>query len=183
VASLDDLQEVLFSADAIEARVAELAIEIERDFAERDLVVVGALTGSLLFIADLVRKLSLPLRLDFFGVSSYRTGTTSGELAFTKELALDVRERDVLVVDDILDTGRTLAAILQRLEQLAPRSVHTCMLLEKQARRACDVSADYVAFQIPDAFVVGYGLDFAEHYRNLPCIGVLKPEIYADSAS
>src|SRR5438093_210900 len=139
-------------------------------FIRRDLVVVSLLNGTVMFLADLIRHLSLPLRLDFIGVSSYREGAESRELIFTKELRLEVRGRDVLLVDDILDTGRTLRRVLGRLRQLKPRRIKTCVLLEKAARRIEKVRADYVGFSIPDLFVVGYGLDFAERYRNLPFI-------------
>ena len=118
------------------------------------------------------------MRLDFIGVSSYGLGTESGELVFTKELRLDVRGRDVLLVDDILDTGKTLHKVLAKMRALKPRRIKTCVLLDKASRRVEPVEADYVGFQIPDFFVVGYGLDFAERYRNLPFVGVLHPQIY-----
>jgi hypoxanthine phosphoribosyltransferase len=118
------------------------------------------------------------MRLDFMGVSSYSAGTESGELVFTKELRLDVRGRDVLLVDDILDTGNTLTRVLAKMELLKPRRIRTCVLLNKAARRVEDIQADYVGFEIPDYFVVGYGLDFAERYRNLPFVGVLHPHVY-----
>lgn len=134
-----------------------------------------------MFLADLIRHLSIPLRLDFIGVSSYGSGTTPGDLVFTKELRLEVKGRDVLVVDDILDTGKTLTRVLQKLRALKPRRIRTCVLLDKPSRRTEKVKADYVGFAIPDAFVVGYGLDYAERYRNLPFVGVLKPEMYRDA--
>jgi hypoxanthine phosphoribosyltransferase len=118
------------------------------------------------------------LRLDFIGVSSYGAGTESGDLVFTKELRLDVRGRDVLLVDDILDTGKTLCRVLAKIRALKPRRIKTCVLLNKAARRVEAVEADYVGFEIPDFFVVGYGLDFAERYRNLPFVGVLYPHVY-----
>src|SRR5690606_37635424 len=136
------------------------------------------LNGTVMFLADLIRQISLPLRLDFIGVSSYGAGTESRELVFTKELRLDVRGRDVLLVDDILDTGRTLKCVMEKLRLLKPRRIQTCVLLNKVARRIENVEADYVGFDIPDHFVVGYGLDFAERYRNLPFVGILKPHIY-----
>ena len=120
----------------------------------------------------------MPLRLDFIGVSSYGSGTVSRELVFTKELRLDVRDRDVLLVDDILDTGKTLTTVIAKLQKLRPRQIKTCVLLNKPARRVENVQADYAGFEIPDLFVVGYGLDYAERYRNLPFVGVLKPEMY-----
>lgn len=163
-------------------RVRELAKLITADFKGRELVVVALLNGTVPFLADLVRRLSLPLGLDFIGVSSYREGTVSRDLVFTKELRLDVRGRDVLLVDDILDTGRTLVSVLARLRQLQPRAIKSCVLLNKASRRTEPIEADYVGFEIPDLFVVGYGLDYAERYRNLPFIGVLKPEIFKPSA-
>ena len=152
--------------------------QIEHDFRGRELVVVSLLNGTVMFLADLIRHLSLPLRLDFIGVSSYGAGTTPGELIFTKELRLDVRGRDVLLVDDILDTGRTMKRVIGKLRYLRPRRLRTCVLLDKPSRRVERVRADYVGFTIPDLFVIGYGLDYAERYRNLPFVGVLKPEMY-----
>ena len=155
-----------------------MAREIQRDCADPELVVVSLLNGTVLFLADLVRHLSLPLRLDFIGVSSYRASTASGELVFTKDLRLDVRGRDVLLVDDILDTGNTMTRVLQKIVAQSPRRVRTCVLLDKPARRRQPIEADYRGFEIPDVFVVGYGLDFAERYRNLPFVGVLHPQVY-----
>jgi hypoxanthine phosphoribosyltransferase len=174
----DEIERVLISEDQIARRVRQLTRELERDFAGRDLVIVSLLSGTVMFLADLVRHLSLPLRLDFIGVSSYGAGTESGELVFTKQLRLEVRGRDVLVVDDILDTGRTLKRVLGLLREHRPRRMKVCVLLEKKARRLEKVRADYVGFQIPDLFVVGYGLDYAECYRNLPFVAVLRPEAY-----
>ena len=171
---------MLITDAQIARRVKMLAREIQRDFAGRELVVVSLLNGTVVFLADLVRHLSLPLRLDFIGVSSYRLATESGELVFTKELRLDVRGRDVLLVDDILDTGKTLSCVLKKLRALKPRRIRTCVLLDKPVRRVQKVEADYVGFEIPDLFVVGYGLDFAERYRNLPFVGVLHPRVYRE---
>jgi hypoxanthine phosphoribosyltransferase len=174
----DEIERVLITEEQIARRVRQLTRQLERDFAGRDLVIVSLLNGTVMFLADLVRHLSLPLRLDFIGVSSYGAGTQSGELVFTKQLRIDVRGRDVLVVDDILDTGRTLKRVLAVLRQHEPRDIKVCVLLEKKERRTEEVHADYVGFEIPDFFVVGYGLDFAERYRNLPFVGVLRPEAY-----
>jgi hypoxanthine phosphoribosyltransferase len=174
-----DIDKVLISEKEIRRRVGELAAQVQSDFPGRDLVVVGLLTGTLMFLADLVREIDLPLRLDFIGVSSYGDGTESRELVFTKELKLDVAGRDVLLVDDILDTGKTLRAVINKLGEMNPRQVRSCVLLSKKARREYDIIADYVGFEIPNEFVVGYGLDYAEKYRNLPHIGVLKPELYS----
>jgi hypoxanthine phosphoribosyltransferase len=173
-----DIGQVLIGRAEIARRIRELSERLEADFGGRDLVVVAVLTGTVMFLADLMRHLSLPLRLDFIGVSSYGQGTESGELVFTKELRLDVRNRDVLLVDDILDTGKTLRRVTDILRSLRPRRLRSCVLLEKSARRVERIEADYVGFRIPDLFVVGYGLDFAERYRNLPFIGVLRPACY-----
>ena len=173
-----DLDRVLISEEQIARRVRELARDITRDFAGRETIVVAILNGTLMFLADLIRLLDFPLRLDFVGVSSYGQGTTSGKLVFTRPNSLDVRGRDVLVVDDILDTGKTLDRVTLHLRQFKPRRLRTCVLLDKKARRQIKIRGDYTGFQIPDEFVVGYGLDFAERYRNLPFIGVLKPEIF-----
>jgi hypoxanthine phosphoribosyltransferase len=155
-------------------RVRALARQIETDFSGRELVLVALLNGTVLFLADLIRHLALPLRLDFIGVSSYRAGTTAGRLVFTKQLRLDVRGCDVLVVDDILDTGQTLHRVVRLLRARRPRNLRVCVLLDKQVRRREQVRPAYVGFRIPNCFVVGYGLDFAEQYRNLPFVGVLR---------
>lgn len=175
-----EVAHILITDRMLAKRIAELGREIEKDFAGRDMVVVSLLNGTVMFIGDLIRHLSHPLRLDFMGVSSYGKGTESGDLVFTKELRLDVKGRDVLLVDDILDTGRTLRRVLEKLCLLGPKRIRTCALLDKPSRRIEKVTADYIGFTIPDQFVVGYGLDFAEKYRNLPFVGVLKPEMYSN---
>jgi hypoxanthine phosphoribosyltransferase len=169
---------VLITEEQIARRIRTLAREIERDFRGREMVVVSLLNGTVMFLADLMRHLNLPLRLDFIGISSYGLGTESGDLVFTKELRLDVRGRDVLLVDDILDTGKTLSRVLPKLRALKPSRIKVCVLLDKPERRVEKIQADYVGFSVPDFFVVGYGLDFAERYRNLPFVGVLHPHIY-----
>lgn len=174
----DEVDRVLINDAQIARRVRAMSREIERDFKGHEMVVVSLLNGTVMFLADLIRHLSLPLRLDFIGVSSYGSGTTPGELVFTKELRLDVRGRDVLLVDDILDTGRTMKRVLSKINTLCPRRLKICVLLDKPSRRVESVQADYVGFAIPDLFVIGYGLDYAERYRNLPFVGVLKPEMY-----
>jgi hypoxanthine phosphoribosyltransferase len=175
-----EVQSILITDEQIARRVKTLAREIEKDFRGREMVVVSLLNGTVMFLADLIRHLNLPLRLDFIGVSSYGLGTESGELVFTKELRLDVRGRDVLLVDDILDTGKTMSRVLPKLQALKPRRLKTCVLLDKPERRTYNIEADYVGFWIPDFFVIGYGLDFAERYRNLPFVGVLHPHIYKE---
>jgi hypoxanthine phosphoribosyltransferase len=173
-----EVERVLITEEQLARRVKILAREIERDFRGRETVVVSLLSGTVMFLADLIRHLNLPLRLDFIGVSSYGVGTESGDLVFTKELRLDVRGRDVLLIDDILDTGKTLSRVLPKLRALKPRRIKVCVLLDKPSRRVEKIKADYIGFAVPDFFVVGYGLDFAERYRNLPFVGVLHPHIY-----
>ena len=179
----NEVESVLITRREIERRLRVMAREIQRDFSDNEMVVVSLLNGTIMFLADLVRHLSLPLRLDFIGVSSYRTSTESGDLVFTKHLRLDVRGRDVLLVDDILDTGKTMTRVLEKIVALAPRRIRVCVLLDKPSRRIRPVQADYVGFEIPDVFVVGYGLDFAERFRNLPFVGVLHARVYAQSQS
>jgi hypoxanthine phosphoribosyltransferase len=173
-----EVERILITEDQIARRLLAMSRDIQRDFQGREMVIVSLLSGTVMFLADLIRHLSLPLRLDFIGVSSYGIGTESGELVFTKELRLDVRGRDVLLVDDILDTGKTMTRVLGKMRVLKPRRIKTCVLLNKAARRVEAVEADYAGFEIPDYFVVGYGLDFAERYRNLPFVGVLHPHVY-----
>jgi hypoxanthine phosphoribosyltransferase len=177
----NEIERVLITEDQIARRIKILAREIERDFRGRETVVVSLLSGTIMFLADLMRHLNLPLRLDFIGVSSYGAGTESGDLVFTKELRLDVRGRDVLLIDDILDTGKTMSRVLPKLRALKPRRIKVCVLLDKAERRVEKIKADYVGFSVPDFFVVGYGLDFAERYRNLPFVGVLHPHIYKEA--
>jgi len=174
----EEISCVLISAAQLKKRVRELARQIEHDYSVCDLVIVALLNGTVMFLADLIRDLKLPLRLDFIGISSYREGVESKDLIITKELRLEVRGRDVLIVDDILDTGRTIERVLEKVARLKPRSVKTCVLLDKPSRRVTDARADYTGFMIPDAFVIGYGLDYAERYRNLPFIGILRPHVY-----
>jgi len=176
-----DVASILISQQQIARRVNALARQIERDFEGRDLLIIALLNGTVMFLSDLLRRLTLPLRLDFIGVSSYGAGTESGELVFTKELRLDVTGRDVLVLDDILDTGKTLNRVLAKLKKLQPRQIKTCVLLDKPERRVEAVAADYVGFVIPNKFVVGYGLDYAERYRNLPYVGILRPELITET--
>jgi hypoxanthine phosphoribosyltransferase len=173
-----EVERILITDAMLARRIRTLAAEIQRDYRNREMVIVSLLSGTVMFLADLIRHLSVPLRLDFIGVSSYGKGTESGDLIFTKELRLDVRGRDVLLVDDILDTGKTVARVREKLRVLRPKRLKVCLLLDKPSRRVEKVKADYVGFEIPDHFVVGYGLDFSEKYRNLPFVGVLKPEMY-----
>ena len=173
-----DIERVLFDVPAIHKRLDEMAAQITTDYGERELTVIAILTGSLIFMSDLLRRIPLPLKLDCLSVVSYHgKPQTSGEVIF-KQLSLpDVISRDVLILDDILDTGHTLAAVREKLETAKPRSIRACVLLSKRKQRARDVDADYVGFEIDDEFVVGYGLDFMERYRNLPYVGVLRKEL------
>ncbi|MCB9653879.1 MAG: hypoxanthine phosphoribosyltransferase [Deltaproteobacteria bacterium] len=166
---------VLISEEAIRSRVFELAAEISRDFAGRELTVVGVLNGSFVFMADLVRAIDLPLRCDFLGLSSYGSATeSSGVVAITKDLAVPIEGRDILVVEDIVDTGLTLAYLQENLSTRHPRSVKVATLLSKPDRRKVEVSVDYLGFTIEDRFVVGYGLDFDGIFRNLRYIGLME---------
>lgn len=169
---------ILISSAAIERRVAALAAAISRDYQDRHVVLVALLNGTVTFLADLMRRLEFPLDMDLIGVSSYRGGTESGDLVYTKKLKLDVKGRHVLVVDDILDTGKTLRAVTTELAKSHPASLKTCVLLDKPEGREGKWEADYVGFVTPKLFVVGYGLDYNERFRNLPYIGVLRPEVY-----
>jgi hypoxanthine phosphoribosyltransferase len=176
----EDLDRILFRETTILRRLDELAAQISKDYRERELTVIAVLNGSLIFMADLLRRIPLPLKLDCLSVASYHgKAQTSGEVIF-KQIALpDVMDRHILILDDILDSGHTLAAIRDKLQTAKPRSIRVCVLLSKKKRRARHVDADYVGFDIEDEFVVGYGLDFMERYRNLPYIGVLRKELIA----
>jgi hypoxanthine phosphoribosyltransferase len=175
----DDVAEILIEADAIAVRVRELATEITRDYAGKDLVLVSILKGALPFLADLMRQIPLPLSLDFLEVSSYGASTeSSGVVRVLKDLAHPIEGRDVLVVEDVIDTGLTLNYVLDHLRAQRPASLRLCTLLDKAARRIVPLRIDYRGFDLPDKFVIGYGLDYAERYRNLPFIGVLRPEVY-----
>lgn len=177
---LKHLDHVLVSPLAIKRRIATLGAQLNKDYAKKDLMVVAIVNGALIFAADLLRQMSSPLRLDCLRASSYHTGTRAvGEPRIIDQMKLDVNGQHVLLLDDILDTGKTLAAVAGLLKEKGAISVRTCVLLDKKARRSVPFEADYVGFEIPNEFVVGYGLDFNERYRNLPCIGVLKPKYYS----
>ena len=168
------IQRVLIPADDLRARVGELGRQIRSDYAGRTPILVGVLKGAVVFLADLMRAVDAPCECDFIAVSSYGASTrSSGIVELTKDLSVPIEGRDVLIVEDIVDTGRTLAYLLRNLETRQPRTVRVCALLDKVSRREVPVALDYVGFPIPDEFVVGYGLDFAGLYRNLPYIGVL----------
>ena len=174
-----DIQEVLFSEEQLKTRVQEIAREIERDYAGKEIMLISVLRGSFIFMADLCRAIDLPCTLDFMAVSSYGKGTSSsGQVQITKDLSEDISGRHIIVVEDILDSGNTLSYLLQLLQARSPASVRLCTLLDKPSRRTKEVELHYSGFTIPDYFVVGYGLDYAEKYRNLPYIGILKPCVY-----
>ncbi|MBT5706938.1 hypoxanthine phosphoribosyltransferase [bacterium] len=170
------LKGVLISESAIQDRIDELAVKINTDYGQEPLLVIGVLTGTILFFADLVRRLNGPIEMDFIGISSYRDGTTSGEINITGANKTDLKDRRVLVVDDILDGGQTLSTVIRELSAQQPKELKTCVLLEKKERRQVPINADYVGFHIPNYFVVGFGLDYAERYRNLPYVGVLDED-------
>lgn len=173
-----DLERILFDEATILRRLGEIAARISKGYANKELTVIAVLNGSLMFMADLLRRIPLPLTLDFLSVASYHgKAQTSGEVIF-KQIALpDVQDRHILILDDILDSGSTLAAIREKLETARPRSIKVCVLLSKKKQRVRAIHADYIGFEIEDEFVVGYGLDYDERYRNLPFIGVLRKEL------
>ena len=176
----DDIQTVLVTEEQLRAKVAELGAQVSRDYAGRDLLLVSILKGAVVFMADLMRAVTIPCSIDFMVVSSYGgTNTEStGLVKIVKDLDADLSGRDVLIVEDVLDTGVTLSNLVPMLKMRHPNSVRICAILDKPARRKTDIRADYIGFEVPDAFVVGYGLDYDEKYRNLPFVGVLKPEVY-----
>ena len=175
----DDVKTVLVSEEQLKAKVAELGAQISRDYAGKNLVLVSILKGSVVFMADLMRAVSIPCNIDFMVVSSYGgSNTTSGLVKIIKDRDGDLSGKDVLIVEDILDTGVTLSNLVPMLKMRNPNSVKICTILDKPSRRKADIQPDYEGFQVPDEFVVGYGLDYDEKYRNLPYVGVLNPEVY-----
>ncbi len=175
---IDDLESVLISQRRIARRIRELGEEITAFYAKGEITVISIINGALPFTADLIRRITIPVRMDCIRVASYRDGIVpEGEPELIYSTNLEIENRRVMVIDDILDTGRTLFTINQIFQRRNPKSLHTCVLLDKQGRREIPFEADFIGFEIPDKFVVGYGLDFAGRYRNLPCIGTLKPEL------
>ena len=169
--------EVLLDAETVNARVAELGAEISADYEGRDLLLIGVLKGAVFFMADLMRKLTIQCEVDFMAISSYGASTdSSGVVRILKDLDINIEGRDVLVVEDIIDSGLTLSYLMRNLESREPASLEICALLTKPARREIDVPVRYVGFEIPNRFVIGYGLDFGERYRNLPYVAVLSDE-------
>jgi hypoxanthine phosphoribosyltransferase len=174
--------EVLIDRDTLAARVAELGTEISADYEGRDLLLIGVLKGAVFFMADLMRHLSVPCEVDFMAISSYGDATdSSGIVRILKDLDINIEGRHVLVVEDIIDSGLTLSYLIRNLESREPATLEVCALLTKPSRREIDVPVRYVGFEIPNKFVVGYGLDFAERYRNLPYVGVLDEHLLPDA--
>ncbi len=175
----DDVEEILLDGDTIARRVAEIGAQLSADYAGRQPVFVSVLKGGLVFLGDLMRATELPLSIDLMEVSSYGAGTeTTGQVRILKDLSRPIEGRDVVVVEDIIDTGLTLNYLLKYLADKGPASVRIVCLLDKPARRLAEIPIDYRGFTIPDRFVIGYGLDYDERYRNLPYVGVLKPSVY-----
>ena len=175
-----DLVEVLFTEEQIQGRLAELAAEVERDYAGEDLLIVGVLKGAVMVMADLARTFARHVEMDWMAVSSYGSGTkSSGVVRILKDLDTDINGRHVLIVEDIIDTGLTLSWLVSNLNSRGPASVEICTLLRKPDALQMTVDVKYVGYDIPNAFVVGYGLDYAERYRNLRCIGTLAPAVYS----
>lgn len=177
----DNIEQILFTQEQIQQRVKELGEEIARDYADRDPHLITIVKGSIPFVADLMRAMDCPLTLDVLGVTSYAGKQSSGEVRLTKDLDAPVEGRHVLVVEDIIDTGLTLSYVKRILRQRAPASVKVATFLDKPSKRATPIDGDYVGFTIPDIFVVGYGLDWNQRYRNLSYIGALKPDIYTNA--
>lgn len=177
----NDIEKVLLSENEIKEVIARLGKQITEDYKDKNLLVVSVLKGSVMVMADLLREIKLPLRIDFMSVSSYGSGTTtSGTVKIIKDLDINLAGYDLLIVEDILDSGVTLSNLKEILLTRGPASVKICTLLDKPERRKANIVADYVGAEIPDAFVVGYGLDYDEKYRNLPYVGILSPSVYSE---
>lgn len=175
----EDIGEVLFTEEALAAKCRELAEAIDRDYAGKELVLVGILKGSFMFMADLARRTTIALEIEFMSVSSYGSSTeSSGVVRILKDLDNDIKGKHILLVEDIIDTGNTLAYLIDYLKARGAASVEIICLLDKPARRTKQINVKYVGFVIPDAFIIGYGIDYAEHYRNLPFVATLKEEVY-----
>lgn len=173
----EQLEEILISQEEIAKRINELAVEISRDYQGKSLLLVGILKGAIIFMADLIRAMDLPVLVDFVAVSSYGSSTkTSGVVRILKDLDIDIRDQHVLLIEDIIDTGLTLNYLVRNLKARQPASLEICALLSKEGMQRVPIDVKYLGFTVPNKFVVGYGLDFAEDYRNLPYIGVLKSD-------
>ena len=180
----DDIEEVLITQEELVMKVAELGEQITRDYAGKNLLLLGTLKGAVPFIADLARSIQLPLEIDYMAVASYGDATrSSGIVRIIKDLEGPINQKHVLIIEDIIDSGLTLHYLVDMLERRNPLSLRICALLNKERERGKQVELDYIGFSIPDRFVVGYGLDFAQRYRNLPYIGILKPSVYQETTS
>lgn len=176
----NDIERIDYSESVIKTRVAELGKQMTADYKGKNPLIIGVLKGSFIFMADLVRHIDTPCEVEFIAASSYGSGTaTTGIVKLTKDLTVDIAGRHVIIVEDILDSGVTLSYLKEYMLDKCPESLRICAFLDKTERRIADIKADYVGFECPDEFYVGYGLDFAERYRNLPYIGSLKPEVYS----
>jgi len=173
-----DVEKILLYEKEIKERVTELGRQITKDYEGKEVVAIAVLKGSIIFFADLVREIDLPVLFDFIAVSSYGGSTSSGVVRFLKDTDMNIEDRHVLIIEDIIDTGLTLKYLCDNFKTRKPASMKICCLLDKPSRRKSQIAADYVGFEVPDEFVVGYGLDYRSNYRNLKDIGVLKPEIY-----
>lgn len=176
---LNDIKDVLISEEEIKRVTKELGKKITEDYRGKNLYLITVLKGAVIFLSDLMREIGCHCEVDFMVVSSYGAGVrSSGNVKIVKDIDIPLEDKDVLIVEDILDSGLTLSFLMDMLQKRHPKSMEICTLLDKPSRRACDVNAKYIGFEVPDEFVVGYGLDYDEKYRNLPFIGILKPEVY-----
>lgn len=175
----NDIEKVLLTEQQLYQKISEIGSKISEDYKGRDLILIGVLKGSVLFMADLLKKITIPCSMDFMAVSSYgNTTESSGVVRILKDLDFEIKDKDVLIVEDIIDSGITLRYLMEYLKGRNPKSINIACLLNKPERRKAEMSVKYLGFDIPDYFVVGYGLDYAEKYRNLPYIGILKENIY-----
>ena len=175
----DSIKKILLDDETIQKRVKELADQISEDYKDEKVMFIGILKGSIAFMADLMKAMSIDIQIDFMAVSSYGASTKStGVVRILKDLDADIKDKNILIIEDIIDTGTTLKYLMGYLQSRGPKSIKICSLLDKPDRRKADIKADYIGFTIPDEFVVGYGLDYAEWYRSLPYIGILKEEVY-----
>lgn len=170
---MDYTIKTLLTREEVEKRIKELAKEIEKDYCGKDLLVIGLLKGSIMFMSDLIKEMDLPVMIDFMSVSSYSGTTSTGVINILKDTDISVKDKDVLIVEDIIDTGLTLSHVKKLLEDRGAKSLKICTLLDKPSRRTIEMKGDYVGFEIPDEFVVGYGLDYDQHHRNLPYVGIV----------
>ena len=174
-----DVEKILLSEETLARRIKEIGAKIDHDYQGKNLMMISILKGSVVFMADLMRAVSIPVKIDFMSVSSYGAGSqSSGQVKIIKDLDIPLQGVDLLIVEDILDSGKTLSYLLDILQSRGPRSIRICTLFDKPERREVDVQATYTGAEIPDAFIVGYGLDYDEKYRNLPFVGILKPSVY-----